>query len=159
MPNLSLPDCPSGPGAYVVALSLASPLTVRLGRAAPVSLRAGRYLYCGSAYGPGGIGARLARHFRTHKTIRWHVDQLTSRGDVLGAWAFPGGDECGLVRRLGGLPVPIDGFGASDCTHCRSHLLRWPRLVSRRSIVAALTGDDGVAPVWLAAEASRRSRA
>ena len=24
------------------------------------------------------------------------------------------------------LPMPIAGFGSSDCTTCRSHLLQWP---------------------------------
>jgi Uri superfamily endonuclease len=33
------------------------------GRAA-IDLPAGRYLYCGSAKGPGGLKARLSRHFR-----------------------------------------------------------------------------------------------
>jgi len=158
MPLSSLSDCPHGPGAYVVAVALAAPLPIRLGHAAPVTLPAGRYLYCGSAYGPGGLGARLARHFRPDKSVRWHVDQLTTRGEVLGAWAISGGDECELVARLGFLPVPLDGFGASDCARCRSHLLRWPRRVAKRAIDRALVAE-GAAPVWLDARASRQSPA
>jgi len=148
MTTPALSACPSGPGAYVVALSIAGPVAVRLGGAAPASLRGGRYLYCGSAHGPGGLTARLARHFRRDKTIRWHVDQLTTAGEVLGAWAIAGGDECALVARLGFLPVPMPGFGASDCAQCRSHLLRWPRRVPKRAIAAALAGG-GPTPVWL----------
>lgn len=150
MPNAALlPRCPDGVGAYVVALSLATPIEVRCGRDAV--LPRGRYLYCGSAYGPGGLRARLARHFRADKTIRWHVDQLTTQGEVLGAWAVGGGDECELAARLGFLPVPLDGFGATDCARCRSHLLRWPHRVARNAIVAALA-EGKRDPVWIAAD-------
>jgi Uri superfamily endonuclease len=158
MRSLSLLECRDGCGAYVVAVSLAAPLAIRLGGAASARLRSGRYLYCGSAYGPGGLRARLGRHFRKGKSIRWHVDQLTTAGEVLGAWAVPAGDECELVRRLGFLPVPVDGFGASDCAHCRSHLLRWPSRVSARAIRTALAAG-GALPVWLETAATPRSRA
>jgi Uri superfamily endonuclease len=49
--------------------------------------------------------------------------QLTENGDVLGAWIFPGGVECDLVDMYSALPVPIVGFGSTDCQLCRSHLL------------------------------------
>ncbi|PZA11293.1 GIY-YIG nuclease family protein [Rhodopseudomonas palustris] len=158
MSSATHPDCPPGPGAYVVAIAITAPLAVRLRNAVAARLRPGRYLYCGSAYGPGGLQARLARHFRQHKSIRWHIDQLTTVGEVLGAWAIAGGDECELVARLGFLPVPIEGFGATDCGHCRSHLLRWPSRVSARAIRTALA-SGGEAPVWLQASATPGFRA
>lgn len=142
--------CPDAAGAYVLVVSLPAPLAVRLGGAAPARLPAGRYLYCGSAYGPGGLRARLTRHFRTDKTIRWHIDQLTTEAVVLGAWALAGRDECDCVRRLDFLSAPIDGFGASDCLQCRSHLLHWPRRVSRKRLVSALT-EAATPPLWLSA--------
>ena len=145
--------CPDAAGAYVLVVSLPAPLAIRLGSTAPSRLPAGRYLYCGSAYGPGGLWARLTRHFRTDKTIRWHIDQLTTQGMVLGAWALAGGHECDCVRRLGFLSAPIDGFGASDCTQCRSHLLRWPRRVTRKRLLSALSEADA-APLWLPAARS-----
>lgn len=118
-------DIPAVPGAYVLALSLTRPLTITIGGAARM-LSVGRYLYCGSAYGPGGLRARIARHFRRTKPVRWHVDRLTTAGQVRGAWIFPGGDECALARSLAHLPAPIPGFGSSDCRNCRSHLFYWP---------------------------------
>lgn len=123
-------EVPTARGAYVILITLAERLKVRLGDRAPMLLPAGRYLYCGSARGPGGLRARLGRHMRRGKAVRWHVDRLTEAGDVRGAWIFPGGDECALVRRLSHLPVPIAGFGSSDCAACRSHLLRWPEAVA-----------------------------
>ncbi len=62
---------------------------------------------------------------RREKRAHWHVDQLTCAGDVLGAWVFPGGDECTVNAALEKLPTPLDGFGSSDCRQCRSHLRLW----------------------------------
>ncbi|MCC2096485.1 MAG: GIY-YIG nuclease family protein [Hyphomicrobiales bacterium] len=116
---------PAQGGAYVLLIDLAAPLAVEL-RGDRSVLAAGRYLYCGSAYGPGGIRARVGRHMRRDKTIRWHVDRLTVAGCVVGVWVFPGGKECTLVRALADCPAPIPGFGSSDCRVCESHLLAWP---------------------------------
>lgn len=119
---------PAVPGAYVLLVVLERGLDIVLPRRLPVHLPPGRYLYCGSARGPGGLKGRLSRHLRPDgKTVRWHIDRLTQAGRAAGAWIFPGGDECALVARLAALPVPIAGFGASDCRICGSHLLAWPQ--------------------------------
>jgi len=124
-------DIPVVPGAYVLCLVVTSPLTITIGGATH-RLSAGRYLYCGSAYGPGGLRARIARHFRRKKPVRWHIDRLTTSARVRGAFVFPGGEECTLAALLSHLPMPIAGFGSSDCRHCRSHLFYWPNGIRRR---------------------------
>jgi len=120
-------DAPALPGAYVLVIALAQSLVVTLPNHSRHVLEPGRYLYCGSARGPGGLRARLSRHMHSPKSIRWHVDRLTEAGRVDGAWVFPDGDECALVASLPHLDAPIAGFGSSDCARCRSHLLAWPR--------------------------------
>jgi Uri superfamily endonuclease len=67
--------------------------------------------------------------------MRWHVDRLTEAGRVLATWTVVNGDECELVAALSCLPMPIEGFGSSDCQTCKSHLLRWSetRLSVRRA--------------------------
>ena len=124
MLHLSADTIPSAPGAYVLALELLSAVEVVLPRRATVTLAPGRYLYCGSARGPGGLKARLGRHMRQDKRVLWHIDRLTTGGHVLGAWVFTGVTECDLVARLSFLPTPVPGFGATDCERCSSHLLR-----------------------------------
>jgi Uri superfamily endonuclease len=119
-------EAPAAAGAYVLDISLARPAAVRMAGRPVGTLAPGRYFYCGSANGPGGLRARLARHMRRKKPVRWHVDQLTTRGRVLGAWIAPGGSECELAGALAALKVPIPGFGSSDCARCTSHLLAWP---------------------------------
>ncbi|PWB95732.1 GIY-YIG nuclease family protein [Methylosinus sporium] len=127
---------PAAPGAYALLIGLTHPLEANAGRRA-ATLAPGLYLYCGSAKGPGGLRARLGRHMRQGKRRRWHIDQLTEAGESLGAWITEAKGECDLVAALAALPVPLEGFGSSDCPHCRSHLLFWPM---------------GEAPAFLAAQ-------
>lgn len=122
---VSAADAPTTAGAYVLALRLDAPLNVRVGRTS-ASLSAGDYLYCGSARGPGGLRARLARHMRPQKRAHWHIDQLTSAARILGAFIDEAGDECALNAALDRLPTPIAGFGSSDCRRCAAHLRFWP---------------------------------
>jgi len=128
IPWLSDPaGLPAEPGAYILWVDLAEavPLPPRL---AGGPLPAGRYLYVGSARGAGGIRGRCARHFRPDKKRHWHVDWLTASAARVTAAAFPGRDECDLVRRVleaGGtaVAVTVAGFGSTDCRRCRAHLL------------------------------------
>jgi histidyl-tRNA synthetase len=119
-------DAPATPGAYVLALRLDAPLDVRVGKIS-ATLPAGDYLYCGSARGPGGLRARLARHMRPQKRPHWHIDQLTAVASVLGAFVHKDGDECALNAALAHLPIPVAGFGSSDCRRCAAHLRLWPK--------------------------------
>ncbi len=119
-------NIPATRGAYVLAIALTVPLHLSLPGRRPALLNPGRYLYCGSAKGPGGLRARLARHARCRKNVHWHVDRLTRAGTIIGAWVFPDGDECDLVAMLSECPVAMRGFGSSDCAQCASHLLCWP---------------------------------
>lgn len=125
-------DAPTAAGAYVLIIRIDEPVGVTIAGKPAGTLRPGRYLYCGSAKGPGGLRARLSRHMRRRKSVRWHVDQLTSRGRVRGAWVAVDGDECDLVAALSHLPVPIPAFGSTDCARCGSHLLAWPEPSPRR---------------------------
>ena len=121
---------PSAPGAYILQVDIAENALVTIAGRSPTELTAGCYLYCGSANGPGGLRARLARHMRHGKSVHWHIDQLTECGIVVGSWIVPNGRQCELVAMLGSLPMPIPGFGSSDCRRCRSHLLYRPTGVS-----------------------------
>ena len=117
---------PAVGGAYLLMIRLEVPISLPkrfMGEPLPI----GRYVYAGSAYGPGGIFARCRRHLRREKARRWHIDWLTQAADEILVLAFPGGDECALISRLSKLAdirFPVPGFGSSDCRTCRSHLLQ-----------------------------------
>ncbi len=117
-------EAPTSAGAYVLLIRIVIPLKVRAGGREAL-LSPGHYLYCGSARGPGGLRARIARHMRRDKKPHWHIDQLTLAGVVEGAFIQPDGDECALNSTLSHLPIPLEGFGSSDCPRCRSHLRYW----------------------------------
>ncbi len=120
---------PSGPGAYVLLIDLDAPLALEVARLPRAALPAGRYAYCGSAYGPGGLKARVGRHLHADKALRWHVDHLTRAGRVVEVQAVPGGRECDLLARvleMAGASVPVPGFGSSDCRRCPAHLVALP---------------------------------
>ncbi|TQV77959.1 GIY-YIG nuclease family protein [Denitrobaculum tricleocarpae] len=90
----------------------------------------GWYLYAGSAWGGGGIRARLGRHFRREKKPHWHIDRLTLQAAEMFALAVPGGGECDLVAKLLSsrrFRIAVAGFGSSDCRRCESHLLEAAR--------------------------------
>ena len=125
----TLSTAPKEAGAYAVMLHLAIPVCFESSRLAQ-TLNAGWYVYAGSAYGPGGIRARLGRHLKKNKKLHWHVDQLTSVANGMRAIAVPNGSECEIVARLArsrAFRLVADGFGSSDCRTCQSHLLAWHR--------------------------------
>ena len=120
-----LDTLPRAKGAYLLLIELSAPVELTIGTRAPAVLAPGRYAYCGSAYGPGGIAARVGRHLRRDKAVRWHVDHVTAAGRIVAVDAWPGADECALFARTLARPgahVPIPGFGSTDCRRCPAHL-------------------------------------
>ncbi len=116
------------PGIYLLTVRLPQAASWRQGNA-QAELRAGWYVYTGSAMG--GLAGRLGRHLRTSSVRHWHVDHLLNAGRVVDVQALPGherAEECRLAARVrawrGAEPVP--GFGAGDC-RCGSHLCRFDR--------------------------------
>lgn len=112
------------PGAYVLGLRMDQDWRGSVGRLGVVAVPAGAAAYVGSAMG--GLDARIRRHLRPQKPLRWHIDWLTTSCSPVGAVAVPSDEriECLLaadLRRRGWLEGPR-GFGSSDC-RCRTHLL------------------------------------
>jgi sugar fermentation stimulation protein A len=133
-------------GVYAAAFVLPVSRTIRIGRLGRFDFPAGRYVYVGRAQR--NLEARLARHARRRKRLRWHVDYLSRWARLEAAWAWPRpkSDECLLAAAVGALPGSVAGpagFGTSDC-HCPTHLYRL---------------DAALAPHVLAASDSRWAKA
>ena len=121
-----MPKPNSSAGTYALVLAAKKRQTISVGRLGIFEVGPGFYMYVGSALGPGGLAARIGRHARQEKTLRWHVDYLRAVTALVEVWFSPGRrrKECSWARRLARMPgagIPMPGFGASDCG-CRSHL-------------------------------------
>lgn len=123
---ISAEDLPSDHGAYALYFSVEDAIKLPIARLNAPVLDPGVYVYAGSAFGPGGIRARVARHLRPDKKPHWHIDHLSRRIACIEVRTRPGGRECTLVADLlaEGATVPVSGFGSSDCRDCAAHLVR-----------------------------------
>ncbi len=111
-------------GVYIALFRLSRPRRISVGRLGIIAFAAGMYAYVGSAQR--NVQARLDRHARRRKPMRWHIDYLSVRAEMIGAIVIEGPKslECRLAAALarnGG--EPVGGFGCTDC-RCRSHLFR-----------------------------------
>lgn len=122
-------------GVYVLAMQLQRPARLTVGHLGVFDFPRGYYLYVGSALG--GFAGRINRHLKRKKKMRWHIDYLLEKADLL--WIDLYGtdshaDECRLNASVAGLPgaaVIAPHFGASDC-RCDSHLHYFEELPPER---------------------------
>ncbi len=112
----------SDAGVYIAVFYTPMERIIQIGRLGRFRFREGVYLYIGSAQR--NLSARLERHNRKNKMLRWHIDYLSVRSEMLGAITIPGTREleCKLAKKLSSIfELGIPGFGASDC-RCNRHL-------------------------------------
>ena len=112
-------------GAYVLLIRLEKERKIRVGSLGDIDFRAGRYCYVGSAYGPGGLEARISRHLRKDKRERWHIDHLLKYAEIEEVFVKEGGNEVSIAAELSEKCRGIRGFGASD-SPLDSHLFICP---------------------------------
>lgn len=118
-------------GTYALLLHAADDSIIEVGALGDMPVRAGVYVYVGSAFGPGGLRARVERHVRSDGALHWHVDSLRAETTLETVWYThdPERRECtwaAVLRLLPDATVPLHGFGASDC-NCPAHLVRIDR--------------------------------
>ncbi len=151
-PNANL--LPPDAGTYCLWLRLDAPLPLVVGRLGERTLPPGLLAYVGSALGPGGLRARVGRHLRAEKRLRWHIDWLTAQAPVRAVWLRAGRLrlECAWSAALlqaDGAAIAWPGFGASDCA-CAAHLIAVPpdalagarRALDPDAIIGTLDGYD-----------------
>jgi len=109
-------------GTYIAVFMLVRRRRIRVGRLGCFDFEPGVYLYVGTAQR--NLPARLERHARRKKLLRWHIDYLSTKAKMLGVMIVPGPREreCELAGELGDVyELAVPGFGASDC-RCGGHL-------------------------------------
>jgi sugar fermentation stimulation protein A len=109
-------------GIYIAIFGLTRAQSILIGKLGRFHFREGVYFYAGSAQR--NLSARLERHSSKSKPVRWHIDYLSARAEMLGAItiAGPRERECELAKELAVMfELAAPGFGASDC-RCGGHL-------------------------------------
>jgi Uri superfamily endonuclease len=107
--------------SYQLVIEAPAPVRCVVGRLGVIEFPAGVYVYTGSARR--NLVGRIARHERTHKRLRWHIDYLLAApGVCITNVVRSKRDECDLNQATRG-QVLFPGFGASDCRKgCGAHL-------------------------------------
>lgn len=143
-------DIPALPGSYALVLAVTQALNLDVGRLGLVTFPPGRYVYFGSAMGPGGLPVRIRRHVQPDKSPHWHIDYLTQRVQPVVVHWQPATQSLGLLRlecdwcrriaRLVGVEAPVHHFGSTDCrAGCPAHLLRLPPEMTITQLLGELT--------------------
>lgn len=162
--SLSQP-LPKVPGTYALFLHLPESRQLPVGGLGELFFPAGEYVYLGSAFGPGGLRARLGRHLRGDGTPHWHIDYLRKLAQASGHCYViadqevqrppklsqgPGREklECRWSQALAALTaasIPAPGFGASDCTsRCPAHLVAFLKEIAPDEICSTLARSAAV---------------
>ncbi len=109
-------------GSYILLLALTEGRFIEVGKLGRIMFPKGHYLYVGSAML--NLRARINRHIRKTKRLRWHIDYLAKEADSLIPIPIRSSNrqECeiagslSLIMREG-----AHNFGSSDCD-CPTHL-------------------------------------
>ena len=113
-------------GTYALMLDSAHEQSIEIGKLGKMSVRKGCYVYVGSAFGSGGIFARIKHHCRISESYHWHIDYLRPAVVTTEVWYSydPVKREhewAGIFMEVHGVKLPLKGFGSTDC-NCESHL-------------------------------------
>lgn len=148
--SLRIPGCGRslGKGTYIVLLYLSRKKRIRIGRLGEFQFLKGYYAYVGSAFGPGGLGARLRHHANLAERPHWHVDYFRKEALVAGmffqedcnrrehAWAK-------YLLGMNGASPAVAGFGSSDC-NCSAHLIYFPKKSLLSNLMIPLDSKENI---------------
>ena len=127
----------SRPGTYTLILSSSIEKPVSIGKLGILHLNPGFYVYIGSAFGPGGLKARLKHHINPSGRPHWHIDYLSPILKISKIWHTY--DQIRREHHWAQIHAqtkraiqPLSGFGSSDC-RCGSHLFYYQTMPSGRN--------------------------
>ena len=136
---------PRTPGTYILVLRVENPGAVAVGKLGTATLAPGWVLYVGSAFGPGGLAARLGHHLRPAVRPHWHIDYLRAVLTLCEIWVCVSPLQmehrfASILHSAPGSSIPLPRCGASDC-RCAAHLFHFaarpaPQLLAAESPAA-----------------------
>lgn len=151
--ELAQRELPEDRGTYILVACLSRVQRVEIGGLGKCEVIPGYYLYVGSAFGSGGLRARIGHHLESGADPHWHIDYLLRCAVVTEVW-FTTADQklerhwAELLEHSAKFRVPIPRFGSSDYHRSRaSHLLYSKRPPSFRSFEQSVM--ERFEDVWL----------
>ncbi len=121
-------DPPEAKGTYILISTVAQMRRLEIGSLGAFDIVPGFYAYVGSAFGAGGLRARIGHHLESLAAPHWHVDYLLTLAEPVEVW-FTTSDQklehhwADLLEDAPNFRVPIARFGSSDYHRSRaSHL-------------------------------------
>jgi Uri superfamily endonuclease len=138
-------------GTYILIAQVLQLKRLDIGSLGAFDIVPGFYAYVGSAFGPGGLRARIGHHLESTAQPHWHIDYLLRIATPLEVW-FTTADRklerqwAELLRDTPGLRAPISRFGSSDYHRSRAtHLFYSKRRPSFRRFQEMIRdGFEGV---------------
>ncbi len=79
-------DLPEEKGTYVLIASVPQMKRIEIGRLGLFDIVPGYYAYVGSAFGSGGLRARLGHHLEPAAEPHWHIDYPLQVAQALETW-------------------------------------------------------------------------
>jgi Uri superfamily endonuclease len=118
-------DLPDRHGTYVLIASVPQIKRIEIGRLGAFDLVSGFYAYVGSAFGSGGLCARIGHHLESTAAPHWHIDYLLQVAQPAEVWYSTADQKlehhwADLLEKAPSFRVPIPRFGSSDYHRSRS---------------------------------------
>jgi len=113
-------------GTYALIFQANQEFACKVGKRGNFKGHPGSYVYLGSAFGAGGVGARLSHHLKLSSNPHWHLDYIRPYMQPVAVcysnspirqehqWAT-------VISNIANAECPMHKFGSSDCA-CSSHL-------------------------------------
>ena len=121
-------ELPGEKGTYLLIVSVPQLKRIEIGRLGKFDIVPGFYAYVGSAFGAGGLRARIGHHLESTAAPHWHIDFLLQVAEPLEVWCTTADQKlehhwADLLNNASQFRVPIPRFGSSDYHRSRaSHL-------------------------------------
>ena len=118
-------ELPEAKGTYVLIASMAQMKRVGFGSLGAHGIVPGFYAYVGSAFGSGGLRARIGHHLESTAEPHWHIDYLLGVAEPIEVWYTTENQKlehhwADLLENAPQFRIPIPRFGSSDYHRSRS---------------------------------------
>jgi len=118
-------ELPDDKGTYVLLASVPQMKRVEVGQLGEFDIVPGFYAYVGSAFGAGGLAARIGHHLESAAAPHRHIDYLLEVAKPVEIWYTIVGQKlehhwAGLFEQAHQFRIPIPRFGSSDYHRSRS---------------------------------------